>query len=207
MKEVWKSIEGYEGYYEVSNLGRVRSLKRKGYKNGTLKQGSSHTQYWVVVLCKDGKRITKLVHRLVAKAFIPNPDNKPQVNHIDSNRKNNRVDNLEWVTPKENSQHAYDSGSRVVTEKMLKRCSEMGKQFGRKNIQAVNEPNQRKVVMMKDGKVIKQFDSLTEGAKYVGKNYPGGVWACCNGKFPTYMGYVWEYADADRTMKLIGENE
>lgn len=207
MNEVWKQVEGYEGYYEVSNLGEVRSVKRKGYKNKVLNKGNGTTGYWIVVLCKDGLQKTRAVHRLVAKAFIPNPENKPQVNHIDSNRKNNRVDNLEWVTPSENSKHAYDSGSRVVTEKMLKHCAEMGRKFGRKHIQTINEPNQRKVAMLKDGKVIKRFNSLTEGAKYVGKDYPGGVWACCNGKCPTYMGYVWKYDDTDRTLKEIEQNE
>lgn len=196
MKEIWKPVVGYEGYYEVSNLGNVRSLKRKGYKNGNLRQGEKTTGYLIVVLYKDGKGTTKSVHRLVAKAFIPNPKNKPQVNHIDSNRKNNKVENLEWVTRAENAQHAYDSGSRVVTEKVKKHCKEMGKKYGRKNIRSINEPNQRKVVMMKDGKIIKRFNSLTEGARFVGKDDPSGVWACCNNRIPTYKGYVWRYIES-----------
>ncbi len=201
MKEIWRPVVGYEGYYEVSNLGNVRSLKRKGYKNGNLRQGEGTTGYWIVVLYKDGRKTTKSVHRLVAKAFIPNPKNKPQVNHIDSNKKNNKVENLEWVTSGENEKHAYDSGSKVVTEKMRKHCKEMGEKYGRKNIQSINEPNQRKVVMMKDGKIIKRFNSLTEGADFVGKKGSSGVWACCNGKMPTYKGYVWRYDDISKDVR------
>ena len=117
--EVWKDIEGYEGLYQVSTCGNVKSLP-KVRRNGTgtyiqkerlLKPSNTSTGYKKVELYKDGKRKSFKVHRLVAIAFIPNPDNKPEVNHIDGNKINNNIDNLEWVTSSENTIHAYETGS------------------------------------------------------------------------------------------------
>lgn len=116
--EIWKDIEGYEGLYQVSTYGNIKSLP-KVRRNGTgtyiqkeklLKPSNTSTGYKKVELCKDGKRKSFKVHRLVAIAFIPNPDNKPEVNHIDGNKINNNIDNLEWVTSSENSVHAYETG-------------------------------------------------------------------------------------------------
>ena len=117
--EVWKDIEGYEGLYQVSTCGNIKSLA-KPRKNGNgrcyiqkeklLKQSFTSTGYKKVELYKDGKRKSFKVHRLVAIAFIPNPDNKPEVNHIDGNKINNNIDNLEWVTSSENTIHAYETG-------------------------------------------------------------------------------------------------
>lgn len=107
-EEIWKPIEGYEGLYEVSNTGKVKSLE-KYVKNKSklqfrpervLKPGGDN--YYIVALCKDGKVSGKAVHRLVAQAFIPNPENKPNIDHIDANPKNNHVSNLRWVTQSEN---------------------------------------------------------------------------------------------------------
>lgn len=115
MEEIWKDIRGYEGLYQVSNLGRVKSLERMTSQNKHLKEKLtclnklSHG-YNNVGLCKQGKTKAFYVHRLVAEAFIPNPENKPQVNHIDGCKTNNKVDNLEWVTQSENMQHAYRTG-------------------------------------------------------------------------------------------------
>jgi hypothetical protein len=119
MKEIWKDIEGYEGYYKVSNLGRVKSVgrwRRNGVSNSyfqkkkVLEQGFKHNRYGRVSLYKNNLREDVLVHRLVAETFIPNPENKPQVNHKDNDSKNNTVDNLEWVTSSENIIHAYKIG-------------------------------------------------------------------------------------------------
>lgn len=118
MKEIWKDITGYEGHYQVSNLGSVRSMNKiaKGKNNsskffkGRILQPSLSEGYLSVGLCKNGKQSTIRVHRLVAKTFIPNPENKRTVNHIDENKLNNNVENLEWATDKENCNH----GSRTI---------------------------------------------------------------------------------------------
>jgi hypothetical protein len=105
--EEWRDIQGYEGLYKVSNFGHVLNCKRLTF----LKPASSYKgDYLKVSLFKDGKGRSISVHRLVAQAFIPNPDNKPQVNHIDNNRQNPRSDNLEWVTAQENLRHAGKLG-------------------------------------------------------------------------------------------------
>lgn len=99
--ETWRSIAGYEGLYEVSNLGRVRSLKFG--KTKILKPGSAGKGYLFVNLYRDGIRKTALVHRLVAEVFIPNTLNLKTVNHIDEDKTNNDVLNLEWMTSKDNT--------------------------------------------------------------------------------------------------------
>lgn len=108
MKEIWKDIKGYEGLYQISNLGRVKSLGNEYRKKEKyLKLQYSRDGYQRLGLRKSGVAKCEYIHRLVAIAFIPNPLNKPQVNHIDGNKQNNKVNNLEWVTPFENTHHAY----------------------------------------------------------------------------------------------------
>lgn len=101
MQEIWKEVKDYEGLYSVSNTGKVYSHKRNKLLSATT-TGWSHGGYCVVCLSKNGKQKMKYAHRLVAEAFIPNPENKPEVNHIDHDNHNNLVTNLEWVTHDEN---------------------------------------------------------------------------------------------------------
>ena len=123
MKELWKDIDGYEGLYQVSNKGRVKSLDSVGSRNvpglesyivkGRVLSPSKHRHgYRLIMLRKDGHRGSFLVHRLVAKAFLQNPKSNRVVNHKDGVKDNNCVDNLEWVTNGENNQHAWNSGLR-----------------------------------------------------------------------------------------------
>ena len=115
--EQWKDVSGYEGYYQVSSLGRIRSLDRRVRlrdltrmcSGKVLKQTAVQLggiQYYQVSLSVKNIIKHRLVHRLIAQTFIPNPKNKEQVNHIDFNGLNNRLENLEWTTPKENSRHS-----------------------------------------------------------------------------------------------------
>ena len=118
-KEVWKDIEGFKGYYQISNKGRVKRLpyeydmyyggvaKKPG---GVLKERLGTNGYPMACLCMEGKDYYRIVHRLVAQAFIPNPENKPEVNHKDGVKTNNNVENLEWVTRQENIDHAIRTG-------------------------------------------------------------------------------------------------
>ena len=113
MNEIWKDIKGYEGYYEISNIGRVRSVSRIINHPKLVKQNiferllnlDSQNGYKSVRLSKEHKSKKCFVHRLVAQAFIKNPDSKGQVNHKDGDKSNNKVDNLEWNTAKENITH------------------------------------------------------------------------------------------------------
>lgn len=101
MNEIWKDIEGYEELYQVSNLGRVKRVTT----GRILKSVKASNGYLSVSLYKDNIQTTNTIHRLVAQSFIPNPENKPEVNHIDEDKLNNMVSNLEWMTPKENLNH------------------------------------------------------------------------------------------------------
>lgn len=118
--EIWKDIVGFEGMYQVSNIGRVKCLKRQVFNkaNGTMstirgcirKPDMYNKLYAQVGIWKDSKTTKFLIHRLVAIHFVPNPNNLPEVNHIDLDKTNNRADNLEWVTRKQNAQHAHKLG-------------------------------------------------------------------------------------------------
>lgn len=116
MQEIWKDIEGYEGIYQISTFGRRKAfakLVKMPYGGSRLslevitKGTIDHRGYYCISMCKDGKKTQALVHRLVAKAFIPNPDNKYDINHKNCNPLDNNVENLEWCTPQENTKHAY----------------------------------------------------------------------------------------------------
>lgn len=119
MTEFWKDIEGYEGLYQISNMGRIKSLPKicgvRSSKEKIIRTFRNHSGYELATLCKDGNQKHFQVHRLVATTFIPNNDSKPQVDHINRIRNDNRVLNLRWVTNKENSRNS--STNNLVTYK------------------------------------------------------------------------------------------
>ena len=165
MEELWKDIKGFEGLYQVSNLGRIKSTFREGTKGGIIKQFVIN-RYLKVNLHKEGKPHFIYTHRLVAKAFIPNTLNKPQINHINGNKYDNRAVNLEWATSKENLQHAIDTGLRKF----------------------------RKVAQIKDGKVIKVYFNCLKASQQTGIKYPN-IWNVLNGNNKTTGGFEWKYVD------------
>jgi hypothetical protein len=110
MQEIWKDIAGYEGLYQVSNCGRVKSLNYNHTKTDKVLCEKHHkSNYVTVVLCKNGVNKNKSIHILVASAFIANPNNYPCVNHKNGIKTDNRLENLEWTTKKENTRHAYNN--------------------------------------------------------------------------------------------------
>lgn len=179
MNESWKDVEGYEGLYQVSNCGRVKSLERMRLvksgcfgkvKEKILKHGKNKSGYLQVLLWKDGKQKSHRVQRLVANAFIPNPENKPEVNHKDENKENNCVWNLEWCDRKYNCNY----GAR--NEKMLK--SRNGKNA------------LKKVLCVETNKV---YPSAHEAERQTGI-FNQSIIKCCKGKYKSTNGYHWQYA-------------
>lgn len=154
--EEWRDIPGYEGYYQASSMGRLRSVDRivlcsgnvkRPQKGRILKSEIGKDGYYKQVLHVNGKGKTERVHRLIASAFIPNPYNKPQVNHKDGNKINNNVENLEWCTPSENAKHAIRTG--LLTPNL-------------ENAHKASREATRKPVLRSDGVL---FESASEAAK------------------------------------------
>lgn len=170
-QEVWKDIEGYEGRYQVSNLGRVKSLKKattslisgnvctRIYDESILKpidtKSNTSKGYVRVHLGKGtGKRVLKSIHRLVALAFIPNPMNLPQVNHINGDKTDNRAENLEWCTAKHNTRHALNNGLKKV--------------FGH------SEGHPVIAINIKTGEELR-FESVSAASKFLGQSCDHGL--------------------------------
>lgn len=193
MEEIWKDIKGYEGYYQVSNLGRVKSLARivyddKGNKHPTKEKilvgGKSYKGYRYVGLNKDGLYKRKAVHRLVAEHFIPNPENKPCVNHKDEVKTNNCVDNLEWLTHKENANYG------TCIERRVKHT----------DWNTHNDSKKKKVYQYdKELNLIKTWSSTCECEKEGFKQ--GHIASCCRGERKTHKGFIWSYCELDKNNK------
>ena len=196
MTEIWKDIKGYEGLYQVSNMGRVKSFNYKNTgKEGILNGSKNKRGYKIVHLCKNGKANHYLVHRLVAIVFIPNPNNYPEVNHIDENKTNNYVDNLEWCDGKYNLN--YGTRNKRISKNRKGKCAgkehpNYGKSRSKETTQKMSEnsTNKTKVINLDTGEI---FDSMREaGDKYNMKN-PWNISLCCTGKRKTAGGYHWAY--------------
>lgn len=194
MQEKWMPIKDYEGLYEISNFGNVKSLKKEwigfNYKSKTyhkvtmkeriMKPSISKCGYKQVLLSKSNKQSLKLVHRLVAETFIPNELNKPCVNHIDGNKLNNRVENLEWCTYQENNLHAWKNN--LVTAYLK---GKTGKEHSKS----------KKVIQYDiNGKIIKKWDCISDAVREL-KIDGGRITKCCQHKkyCHTAGGYSWEY--------------
>ena len=167
ISEEWKAVPGFEGWYEVSSLGKVRSVDRvvnykdssKAQKKGKiLRPKVGKHGYLEVILVMNGYRKTSRVHRLVATSFIANPNNLPSINHINEDKLDNRVENLEWCSVKQNTLYSM----REIP-------------IGQYDL---------------DGNLIATFNHYTEAGESVGGN-KHGVYKCCKGKLKTYKGYVW----------------
>lgn len=185
LNEVWKAIPGFEGRYEVSDKGRIRTCSNGRWGNRqscrimSLKVNT--VGYFCVNLYKPfsgGKSTCQMVHRLVAEAFIPNPENKPQVNHIDGNKLNNKVENLEWVTASENKYHAVRTG--------LQKPSKKQKEI---TIQRCSIPV---VVFDADMNEVGRFGSAKDAARATGADH-SAVTKCCRGKLKTTKGFYYKY--------------
>ena len=190
--EQWKDVEGYEGLYQISSYGRVRSLPRKGTDGRTIRDSLGNSGYLQTHLCKNGKSKTIMVHRLVARHFVENPDNLPEVNHIDEDKTNNHASNLEWCTRIQNVKH----GTGV--ERMA-----MAHDYKRSAIKSAANHNYKEVARKeakpllqfdKDGNLVKRWESLRAAGRALGVSC-GNISAACNGKQETSYGFIWRYEE------------
>lgn len=189
-EEIWKDVVGYEGFYQVSDLGRVRSVERLVNapnnrrcvrQSVVLRQTLSNSGYYFVGLSVNGKLKNPSVHRLIAIAFKPNPENKPDVNHIDGVKTNNLLSNLEWATKSENGIHAFRLGLSVPQKTNLGRFG--GLAYRKRAVD----------VFDKEGVKIDYFTNVREGAKEYGVAETS-VSNCLNGRAKTCGGVIWRYA-------------
>ena len=190
--EIWKDIKGFENLYQVSNLGNVKTLGNMARakcidKNGIRKPQINHKGYLGVILHKDGIYYQKLIHRLVAEAFIPNPENKQQVNHIDTNKQNNCVENLEWTTQDENMAHAASHG-------IYKKISPRQKEAQLKNIIKAIEAEKKQVVKINPytGECEEKYNSIIEASRSNGIN-SSDIIDVCKGRREFAGKYKWVY--------------
>lgn len=188
-EEIWKDVVGYEGLYKVSNLGRIRSLDRvvahhtagTAVRKGKIRKLSFDGNYLNVSFTKDKKTVTRRIHRVVAEAFIPNPDNLSDVDHIDCDKLNNCVSNLRWCTSAENTGYAWENG--LIHPIPYAERSE----WSRERSAAAN----RRAVIRSDGKWYK---STTDAAKDLGVSR-GAVSHVLRGLNETCQGYSFTYAE------------
>ncbi len=179
-KEKWKDIRGYEGLYKISNLGRVKSLWpcRRGSKPRILKNLKQKVGYSGIELCKNKKHTRFNIHRLVGIAFIKNPLNKPQVNHINGVKTDNRVENLDWCTRSENEYHSYRA---------------LGKKAGLSNKFGKLHPASRPVIQLdKENNYVAEFECAADAARKCGFSEEG-IRLVCMKKTNSSGGFRWVF--------------
>ena len=174
--EIWKKIDGFDGY-EISNHGNILSTK---YNSKKLLSIRKNVIYPSVCLHADGKKYNRYIHRLVAEAYIPNPKNKPQVNHIDGNKKNNHKSNLEWVSNSENIKHAYKLGIKNPPRAQLGR-------FGKLHHLS------KTIHQYSDNVLINVFESTREVERLTGFKQ-SVVSKCARGLIKKAYGFKWCYS-------------
>ena len=178
-EEIWCPIKGYEGLYEVSDKGRVKSLKFG--KERILKLIRDQNGYLLINLYKNGEMKTYRIHSIVAKTFIPNPDNLPEVNHKDEDKTNNSVINLEWCDQKYNCN--YGTRIKRISEKMTN-----GK---------LSKPV---LQYTKSGELVREWKSATDVERNLGY-FGTNISSCCNGKIKSAYGFIWKYKDRKSNSK------
>lgn len=177
MKEIWKDIVGYEGLYQVSSKGNVKSFKYKTPR--ILKYHNDELGYARLILRKNNKSIGCSVHKLVAEAFIPNPNNLPVVNHKDENPRNNDVSNLEWCT------HEYNNNYGTKIERTIMNT----------DYEALADKNSIAVLQYDiEGNLIKEWKSANECKRVLGYDN-SHIAKCCRGKQKTAYGFIWKYGE------------
>lgn len=191
MSEVWKPVIGYESRYEVSNMGNVRSLNyRSTGKTRMLKPVTEGKGYLMVGLCCNQTMKWGKVHRLVASAFIPNPENKPQVNHINGIKTDNRADNLEWVTNGENLRHAYKHGLKQGSKEW---GHTLGTVYGKRDREKIALARSKPIIAINIQTGAETlFKSAAEVERVLGINH-STVPKVCNGQQKSAKGYTFRY--------------
>lgn len=183
MQEVWKDIEGYEGLYQISNCGRVKSLnyRRHGYPQILVPKENNSGRLWIE-LARDREKRCFLIHRLVAQAFIPNPNGYAEINHKDENPHNNVADNLEWCNRQYNVSYYYQRHPNGPT----KCCSE---RYGNRKKLPIEQRSA-------DGVVVRIWKNSREIFLETGMS-DWSISECCRGNRNTAYGYYWQYANED----------
>ena len=186
----WTDIKGYENLYQISKEGEEKSLyfnKEKILKQHIMKNG-----YHQVSLYKDGIKTKFLVHRLVALNFLPNPNSLPQVNHIDGNKSNNSIENLEWISQIDNMKHAFENNLvTTITEKKKVACSENGK----KAFQVFLQKHRKPVLQFdKNENFIQKWTYASEASQVLNID-TSSILKCCQQQRKTAGGFKWQFED------------